>query len=397
MVAPPETGAPQAAGSSLAMEPYPRFSDAEFDRRRRAVLEAMAEEGVRHAVVYGSNRFGPAVTWLTGWPVTREAALLLSEEEPDLLLVQFHNHVPCARELARCEARWAGPSTTETVVEELARRGARGPVGTLGPVTVELQAALGAGFERVVPLDRRYTELRLVKSAEELAWARVGAELSDRAVEAILRDGRPGMSERELADLVERSYVPAGGTTYIHYFGVTSMARPDRCVPAQFASTRRLEPGDVLVTEISAAFWDYPGQVLRTFTVAAEPTPLYRDLHQVAQAAFEAIVAAIREGAHPQELVEAAAVIEEAGFTTYDDLVHGFVGGYLPPVVGSRSRTLWPVPDLPLRAGMCLVVQPNVITRDERAGVQTGELVVVTAQGAERLHRAPPGLLRIGR
>lgn len=355
------------------MEPYPRFSDAELDRRRRAVLGAMAEEGVGHAVVYGANRFGPAVTWLTGWPVTREAALLLSEREPDLLLVQFRNHVPNARELARCEVRWAGPSTAETVVGELARRGARGPVATLGPVTVELHAALGARFERVVPLDRRYTELRLVKSSEELAWARVGAELSDRAVEAILREGRPGMSERDLADLVERAYTRAGGTTYIHYFGVTSMAQPDRCVPAQFPSTRRLEPGDVLVTEISAAFWDYPGQVLRTFTVAADPTPLYRDLHQVAQAAFEAIVARVREGAHPEELVEAAAVIEEAGFTTYHDLVHGFVGGYLPPVVGSRSRTLWPVPDFPLRAGMCLVVQPNVVTTDERAGVQTGD------------------------
>jgi Xaa-Pro dipeptidase len=38
-------------------------------------------------------------------------------------------------------------------------------------------------------------------------------------------------------------------------------------------------------------------------------------------------------------------VIEDAGFTTRDDLVHGFVGGYLPPVLGSRSRTLGDVPD----------------------------------------------------
>jgi len=36
--------------------------------------------------------------------------------------------------------------------------------------------------------------------------------------------------------------------------------------------------------EISAAFWDYPGQVLRSFAVAAEPTPLYAELHAVASA-----------------------------------------------------------------------------------------------------------------
>jgi len=31
-------------------------------------------------------------------------------------------------------------------------------------------------------------------------------------------------------------------------------------------------------------------------------------------------------------------------------------------------------------------VQPNVVTRDERAGVQVGELLLVTDDGFERLH-----------
>ena len=107
------------------------------------------------------------------------------------------------------------------------------------------------------------------------------------------------------------------------------------------------------------------------------------------------IAGVIRDGVHVTEAIEAASVIEDAGFTTYDDLVHGFVGGYLPPVLGSRSRTLEPPPDMTFRAGMTVVIQPNVITPDERAGVQTGELVHVTAGGIERLHRAPAGLERI--
>jgi hypothetical protein len=43
--------------------------------------------------------------------------------------------------------------------------------------------------------------------------------------------------------------------------------------------------------------------------------------------------------------VEASAVIEEAGFTIRDDLVHGFVGGYLPPSLGTAGRALTPIPD----------------------------------------------------
>jgi Xaa-Pro dipeptidase len=64
-------------------------------------------------------------------------------------------------------------------------------------------------------------------------------------------------------------------------------------------------------------------------------------------------------------------------------------------VLGSTSRELTSVPDFTLEAGMTLVVQPNVITRDEAAGVQTGELVLVTDLGPERLHAVPDGLRRV--
>jgi Xaa-Pro aminopeptidase len=174
------------------------------------------------------------------------------------------------------------------------------------------------------------------------------------------------------------------------------MTAPDRCVPAQFTSDRRVEPGDAVTLELSAQYWGYAGQVLRTFAVEATPTPLYRDLHEAADAAFDAIMATLRDGATPQEVVEAAGVIEAAGFTIWDDLVHGYGGGYLPPVLGSRSRPAGPLPELTFAAGMTVVVQPNVVTRDGSAGVQTGELVVVTRDGAESLHDVPRGLAHVG-
>src|SRR5919112_5854725 len=171
------------------------------------------------------------------------------------------------------------------------------------------------------------------------------------------------------------------------------MDGPGIAAPAQWPSGRRLAAGDALVCEVSAAWWDHPGQVLRTFSVEAEPTALYRELHAVADAAFDAVAARLRPGATAAELVEASGLIEDAGFTTRDDLVHGFVGGYLPPVLGSSSRMLANVPDFTFAAGMTVVVQPNVVTPDETAGVQTGELLLVSESGAARLHAAPRGLL----
>ena len=37
------------------------------------------------------------------------------------------------------------------------------------------------------------------------------------------------------------------------------------------------------------------------------------------------------------------------------------------------------------------MIQPNVVTRDGKAGVQTGEMVVITETGIERLHSIPRG------
>lgn len=367
--------------------------------RRRSALEALMEEhGLRHLVLYGVERSGWAVGWITGWPVTREAAVVFTAGERDVLLVQFRNHVPNARRLApNADVRWGGPSTIRSAAEILtARTAGRGPVGTIGPVTAGQRDVLASALGAVVDVGAAAIELRLIKSEEELGWVRMGAQLSDRSVEALRRDVVPGLTELDLAAIVEGAYLAAGGVNHIHYFGVTSMEAPSRAVPAQYPCSRPVREGDVLVTELSASFWGYPGQVLRTFTIAADPTPLYRELHDVAQAAFEAVLGVLRDGAHVGEAIEAASVIEEAGFTTYDDLVHGFVGGYLPPVLGSKSRTTEPPPDMTLRAGMTVVVQPNVITRDERAGVQTGELVLVTREGVERLHRAAGGLVRIG-
>ena len=145
----------------------------------------------------------------------------------------------------------------------------------------------------------------------------------------------------------------------------------------------------------AAAAPEYAGQVLRTFTVGAPPTPLYRELYAAATAAYDAIAAALIPGTTSGDLAAAAALIEQAGFTAIDDLVHGFGGGYLPPFVPAPGRPL-PAPGFTLAAGMTVVVQPNIVTSDERAGIQTGELLLVTDDGPQRLHHYPQGLQQVG-
>jgi len=373
---------------------YPRFSDAEMERRRAALLRVMEEAGVDHLLVCGEQRAGSGVGWLTGWPTTTEAYVIVAPREPQLMFMEWYNHWPLAKLLARStEVRWGAHRGIEQTIAELESRGAK-HIGFMGPLGYARAKKIEAVFGTLADLNRQYVRLRLVKSPEEIDWMRIGAALTDLAIDALRREARPGMSERELGAICEAAYHPHGGVTFIHYFLATPMADPQYCVPRQIASNRKVRAGDVIATEITAQFFEYPGQVLRTFTVG-EPTPLYRRLHETAEAAFDAVTGVIRQGTTMQQILDAAGLIEEAGFSVYDDLVHGFGGGYFPPVLGSRSRAAGPLPDMTLQAGMTCVVQPNVITPDQKAGVQVGELVLVTERGFERMHSAERGLFRL--
>jgi Xaa-Pro dipeptidase len=377
---------------------YPRFSSNEMRRRRAALEDLLESKSVDHLLAHGIGGRGGAVTWLSQWLVTNEAQLIMSPGFRDALFVQYFNHVPLATELAsESEVKWGGASSIATTIEELRRRRARqGRVGVMGPLPFAAARQLESEFGPVVDLNADYARLRLIKSPEEVSWFSLGAKLADLSIAALTEQLRPGLSERDLVTIVEGAYHPYGGVNGIHYFAVNAMDSPQYCVPRQHPSTRRVLEGDVVTTEITANFFDYGAQVLRTFSVGEGLSPLYRDLHDVADAAYRAITQCLMPGTHVRELVEAARVIEEAGFTTYDDLVHGYGGGYLAPVLGSLSRTNEPVPDMVLQEGMMLVVQPNVVTTDHRAGVQTGECLLVTDEGPQRLHTCVQGAIRVG-
>ncbi len=375
----------------------PRFSAGEMTRRRAAIERVMAERGVDHLLVYGAQRAGGAVGWLTGWPITTEAACVITPGRRDTMFIQFHNHVPQAKLLAPdIDVKWGGPNTMQSIAAELQTRGgASAKVGVMGPLGFSQAKMLEAAYAGLVDLGRDYVGLRMVKSDEELDWIRIGTALSDAGMAALRDNLRPGVSEHELGDAIERAYVPFGATTVIHFTGVTPMANPSVCVPRQFSSGRKVQTGDMAMSEISANFWDYSGQVLRSFAIGAKPGALHRELHDAAEAAFAAITEILKPGVNLNDLVAAAHAIEDAGFTVCDDLIHGYGGGYLPPVLGSASRPAGPLPDVTLAKNMMVVVQPNVITKDERAGVQTGELMLITETGCESLHRFPRGFIEV--
>jgi len=381
---------------TLLSQSFPKFSDAEYARRERLLGQVMQRADVDYIVFVTWQRVGNGTEWITGWPGWVEAITVFKPGDRMTMFVEYYNHIPLAQRMARnCDVHWCEDRGIGKAIEELKRRNAK-RVGVVGPLPVARYRQLDGAFP-TVGLDADYTRLRIYeKSDEEINWFRIGCALSDAALSNLVKQARPGMTESELADVVERGYVPHGGLHIIHFIGSTSMAKPDVYVPQQFHSQRRLNPGDVVFCELSSAFWGYSGQVLRTFTVEAEPTQLYRDLHATAEAVYDNITKVIRPGATIEDLIAATSLVEANGFTTCDDVVHGYGGGYFQPIIGSKSRPAATTPKIVLQENMCMVVQPNVITRDKTAGVQVGEMVRVTKSGFETLHNMPRGLFRSG-
>ncbi len=391
------------AGGMGAEPLLPHFSAAEFARRRSVARGLMADQGIEALLLYGSLGLDNEVSYLSNFLVTREALLLFLADEAatePLLLVEYYNHLPAARRVAhQCEVRWGGEDIAVTAAAAARALGlASARLGYAGPLPARQYLAVQRELPQATLVDfaAPLRQLRLVKSAEELAFLRRGAELTDRAALALEREARPGMTEHELIALIEGAYVGQGGQTGIHYLATTPMAQPTACVPAQRPSNRRIAAGDALLFEISAQSHGYPGQLLRTFSVAAEPTPAYQRMYALAVEVFERIATTLRAGATSDAVLDAAERIHAAGYTICDDLLHGLGGGYLPPILRTRQTSATPPAPFTFAENMTVVIQPNVITPDEQSGVQVGELVRVTRDGIERLHSYPMRFTRCG-
>jgi Xaa-Pro aminopeptidase len=245
-----------------------------------------------------------------------------------------------------------------------------------------------------VDVTREFAALRATKSAEEIERLRAAAELTDLAILSARDAAKPGVTELELVAEAEHAYRRRGGAVRITFLRSMPMDAPTGCVPAQNPSARRLERGDVILTEFSASLGAYSGQVHRPIFVGAEPTAEWLRLFGVAKDAYDRIAAALRSGATEGDAIRAASVIGEAGYAIYDDLIHGYGTDYGPPLVDRSCVEWWrsraqPPPGRTIARDTAVVIQPNPITPDERMGLQLGALTIVRDDGAECLHTIP--------
>ena len=346
------------------------------------------------ALLIHGNALSPGgVNYLSNYVPRTPVWLFYPLEGEPILMLHFHNHIPNARAMSIVDdIRWYGPNPSKIVAEIIKERGlSRSGVGIVG-LSNSIPYGQFIELKQLLPetnlkdVAKPYNQIRVIRSPEELGWIKKSAHLTDLTVEALEDRIKPGLSGYDLSNIVHSAFLPHGGLMGIHFISSTSMTNPDRQVPWQFMTPRVLERGDAVTTEVTIYYWAYGTQIHRPFAVGSEPTPLYKKLFDVALDAYERVAKVIRPGATSKDVLNASSIIEERGFTVYDSLVHG--EGGKSPELGTRSSA-HTVEPYEFKENMVVVIQPNPVTLDGKAGLQLGAANLVTNNGAISLHEYP--------
>lgn len=329
--------------------------------------------------------------WMTGFSgssanivVTPNDALFITDSRYKLQAQKEVTDMPVAS--------FASPvKLDDFVIEQLKNMGVSQVGFESANVTYETYEELKSKLNgiQLVPVTDVFTDLRLIKSADEVQKIRAACALADRCFDHVLRLLQPGVSEYDIGLEIEfyfRRNMAQVGFSPIVASGHRS------ALPHGRASEKKLEAGDFVTLDFGCTLDGYNSDITRT-VVLAPLSDRHKQIYDRVLAAQLAALAAMKPGVAASE-VDAVARRE----LDKDDLAqyfgHGLGHGLGRAVhdgggMGPNSKTT-------LAAGQVWTVEPGVYI-EGFGGVRIEDDVVVTDTGVEILTHSTKDLLVLPR
>jgi Xaa-Pro aminopeptidase len=240
----------------------------------------------------------------------------------------------------------------------------------------------------LVPIEEWIEELRVLKSAPEVAAIRKACGIAEEAFERILAEVRQGITERELAARLDLELAARGaeGPSFETIVAFGERAALPHARPGQ----RELRRGDVVLFDFGAIADGYVSDMTRTVAYGEPPAEM-RAIYGVVLEAQAAAIRGMRSGMTGPEADRLARdVIEAAGHGPRfgHSLGHGIgLEVHEAPRLGRRSEDR-------LEAGMTVTIEPGVYI-EGIGGVRIEDDALITDTGIELLTSAPKDQLII--
>ncbi len=412
------------------------LSREEFAARRARFLEQMgagvailpaAPTAVRNNDVEHDYRQDSDFFYLTGFDEP-QSVLVLSTEHPQ------HRTVVFVRKRDKDRETWDGPRAGVDGARELLGADAAFPIEELETrlpdyladvrrlhyrlaVNHEFDGVVFRAIEAVrrkartgvvapseiVDLTRDLHEMRLRKSAAELATMADAAAISREAHERAMHVARPGRYEYEVEAEILRVFRSRGAERPA--YGSIVGSGPNATILHHRRNDRLMQDGDLLLIDAGAEYGYYASDVTRTFPVSGRFTPQQRAVYEVVLRAQLAAIETVRAGVpymavHDRALRVLTEGLIELGLTEgpLDEAIE--LGRYKPYYMHKTSHWLgMDVHDVGdyfadkkprlLEPGMVLTVEPGLyIARDAAVddgfrgiGVRIEDDIAVTQDG----------------
>ena len=209
--------------------------------------------------------------------------------------------------------------------------------------------------------------LRQVKTAYEQEVLRRSVAISNDAHRAGMKAAAPGKFEYEVEAAIEEVYLRNGAMSWGYPSIVGS--GPNATILHYNRSSRKMEPGDLLLVDAAGNYQGYTGDITRTYPVSGRFSREQRELYEIVLAAQEAGMKAARAGQTPADiqaacdgvvrdgLVRLGLVTDPTGQQFKIWATHGVVHW-----IGMDVHDVGP--RVPLEPGMAFVIEPGIYIRE---------------------------------
>ena len=221
-------------------------------------------------------------------------------------------------------------------------------------------------------------EFRVIKTPDEIACIRKAADIANQAFTKLLGVIKTGMSEIEVAALLEY-YTRSMGADKMAFDTIVASGL-NSAMPHAQPTDKLLADGDFVVIDFGAVYQGYHSDMTRTF-VMGQASSQQREIYNTVLLAQFGALNLIKPGT-PTSKVDAAArtIIANAGYGEF----FGHATGHGVGLQIHEEPRLSAVSQQILQAGMVVTNEPGIYVPG-LGGVRIEDLVVVTEQGHDVL------------